>query len=105
MTIRSDTAMLAPFMGLPEGRALVHAYWLAINRRERDLQLRHARESLNPVARARHVVNAKFRHRDMLSGLRDLRASLARLSRSDAAICIIDNEHPARLRRTCEVSP
>jgi len=79
MSVRSDTAMLRPFYRLPDGRALIHAYWMAIHRRERDLELQLARLEPDRAQRARHVQGAKRRHVLMALERRDLQSAVARL--------------------------
>jgi len=79
MSVRSDTAMLRPFYRLPEGRALIHAYWMGVHRRERDVALREARLEPDRAQRARHVQGAKSRHALMVLERRDLQAAVARL--------------------------
>ncbi len=82
MTVRSDSAMLRPFHGNPAFSVIHAAYWIAVNRRERDRDLQTVRLHwyvYDAETRAEYIAAAKRRHRDMMKLTSRLRETVAKL--------------------------
>jgi len=69
---RSDVSVLEPVCGQPWAPAAIAAYFLGINRRERERALAQARTSSGP-ARQMYVDAARARQRLVLEDLQLLR--------------------------------
>jgi len=75
MIHRLDSDMLRPVYGHPADTIAMVAYWMAINRRERDHNLSRARFTDNQT-RATYVTLARNRHKLVLQKQRELRKAI-----------------------------